>query len=148
MIERTFIILKPDCIQRGLSGEVIRRFEDKGLKIVALKMVLVSKEKAEYHYAEHKEKPFFRELVDFITSSPVIIMVLEGEDAIKMARKLSGATKAIDSEPGTIRGDFVLHTGQNIVHTSDSSESAKREVDNFFKNEEIVEYSRNIDKWI
>jgi len=133
MIERTFIILKPDCIQRGLSGEVIRRFEDKGLKIVALKMVLVSKEKAEYHYAEHKEKPFFRELVDFITSSPVIIMVLEGEDAIKMARKLSGATKAIDSEPGTIRGDFVLHTGQNIVHTSDSSESAKREVDNFFK---------------
>ncbi len=148
MAERTFIILKPDCVQRGLSGEVIKRFESKGLKIVGLKMVLVTSEKAAYHYAEHKEKPFFKELVDFITSSPVIVMVLEGDDAIKMARKLSGATKAIDAEPGTIRGDFVLHTGQNIVHTSDSPESAKREIDNFFKSDEIVEYSRNIDKWI
>ncbi|HPO50731.1 MAG TPA: nucleoside-diphosphate kinase, partial [Spirochaetota bacterium] len=89
MAERTFIILKPDCVQRGLSGEVIKRFESKGLKIVGLKMVLVTSEKAAYHYAEHKEKPFFKELVDFITSSPVIVMVLEGDDAIKMARKLS-----------------------------------------------------------
>jgi len=148
MLERTFIILKPDCIQRGLAGEVIGRFEQKGLKILGMKFLLVAKNKAEYHYAEHKEKPFFKELVDFITSSPVVVMVLEGEDAIKMARKLSGATKAIDAEPGTIRGDLVLHTGQNIVHTSDSPESAKREIDNFFNKEEIIEYSRNIDKWI
>ncbi len=148
MLEKTFIILKPDCIQRGLSGEVISRFEKKGLKIVGMKFLLVTKAKAEYHYAEHKEKPFFKELVDFITSSPVIVMVLEGEDAIKMARKLSGATKAIDAEPGTIRGDFVLHTGQNIVHTSDSPDSAKREIDNFFSKDEIIEYSKNIDKWI
>ena len=108
MLEKTFIILKPDCIQRGLSGEVISRFEKKGLKIVGMKFLLVTKAKAEYHYAEHKEKPFFKELVDFITSSPVIVMVLEGEDAIKMARKLSGATKAID-EPGTIRGFCITY---------------------------------------
>lgn len=148
MAERTFIILKPDCLQRGLSGEVISRFEKKGLKIVAMKLIKISRQKAEYHYAEHKEKPFFKELVDFITSSPVIIMTLEGDDAIKMARKLSGATKAIDAEPGTIRGDFVLHTGQNIVHTSDSAESAKREIENFFNSDEFVDYSRNIDAWI
>jgi nucleoside-diphosphate kinase len=147
-MERTFIILKPDCIQRGISGEIISRFEKKGLKIVGMKLLLVSKEKAEYHYAEHKEKPFFGELVDFITSSPVVVMVLEGDDAIKMARKLSGATKAIDAEPGTIRGDYVLHTGQNIVHTSDSEESAKREINNFFNEKEIVSYKRDFDKWI
>ena len=147
-MERTFIILKPDCIQRGLSGEIISRFEKKGLKIVGMKLILISKEKAEYHYAEHKEKPFFGELVSFITSSPVVVMVLEGDDAIKMARKLSGATKAIDAEPGTIRGDYVLHTGQNIVHTSDSVESAKREIDNFFNEKEIFSYNRDFDKWI
>jgi len=147
-MERTFIILKPDCIQRGLSGEIISRFEKKGLKIVGMKLILISKEKAEYHYAEHKEKPFFGELVSFITSSPVVVMVLEGDDAIKMARKLSGATKAIDAEPGTIRGDYVLHTGQNIVHTSDSVESAKREIDNFFNEKEILSYNRDFDKWI
>jgi len=147
-MERTFIILKPDCIQRGISGEIISRFEKKCLKIVAMKLILVSKEKAEYHYAEHKEKPFFGELVSFITSSPVVVMVLEGDDVIKMARKLSGATKAIDAEPGTIRGDYVLHTGQNIVHTSDSIESAKREIDNFFDVKEIISYNRDFDKWI
>ncbi len=147
-MERTFIILKPDCLQRGIAGEIISRFEKKGLKIVAMKLSLVAKEKAEYHYAEHKEKPFFGELVGFITSSPVVLMVVEGDDAIKMARKLSGATKAIDAEPGTIRGDFVIHTGQNVVHTSDSPESAKREIDNFFDAKEIVSYKREIDKWI
>jgi len=147
-MERTFIILKPDCIQRGISGEIISRFEKKGLKIVGMKLILISKEKAEYHYAEHKEKPFFGELVDFIISSPVVVIVLEGDDAIKMARKLSGATKAIDAEPGTIRGDYVLHTGQNIVHTSDSVESATREINNFFDEKEIISYKRDFDKWI
>ena len=147
-MERTFIILKPDCIQRGISGEIISRFEKKGLKIVGMKLILISKEKAEYHYAEHKEKPFFGELVDFIISSPVVVIVLEGDDAIKMARKLSGATKAIDAEPGTVRGDYVLHTGQNIVHTSDSVESATREINNFFDEKEIISYKRDFDKWI
>jgi len=149
-MEQTLIILKPDAIQRGIAGEIISRFEKKGLKIVAMKMAIISKEKAEYHYEEHKEKPFFKELVNFITSSPVILMVLEGEDAIKMARKLAGATKAIDAEPGTIRGDFVIHTcpGQNVVHTSDSPESAKREISNFFDKKEIISYQREIEKWI
>ncbi|OHD08783.1 MAG: nucleoside-diphosphate kinase [Spirochaetes bacterium GWC1_27_15] len=147
-MERTLVILKPDCLQRGISGEIISRFEKKGLKIVAMKLSLISKEKASYHYDEHKAKPFFGELVGFITSSPVILMVVEGDDAIKMARKLSGATKAIDAEPGTIRGDFVMHTGQNVVHTSDGPESAKREIENFFAKEEIIEYTRNIDQWI
>ena len=147
-MEQTLIILKPDAIQRGIAGEIISKFEKKGLKIVAMKMTLIPKEKAEYHYAEHKEKPFFNELVSFITSSPVILMVLEGDDAIKMARKLAGATKAIDAEPGTIRGDFVIHTGQNIVHTSDSADSAKREIENFFDKSEIISYKRDIDKWI
>lgn len=147
-MEQTLIILKPDAIQRKIAGEIISRFEKKGFKIVAMKMVLISKDKAEYHYAEHREKPFFKELVDFITSSPVILMVLEGEDAIKMARKLAGATKAIDAEPGTIRGDFVIHTGKNIVHTSDSSESAKREIENFFDKKEILSYTLDVDKWI
>ncbi len=147
-MEQTLIILKPDAIQRGICGEIISRFERKGFKIVGMKMALISKEKAEYHYAEHKEKPFFKELVDFITSSPVILMVLEGDDVIKMARKLAGATKAIDAEPGTIRGDFVIHTGQNVVHTSDSPESAKREIENFFEKKEILSYQRNVDKWI
>jgi len=147
-MEQTLIILKPDAIQRGISGEIISRFEKKGLKIVAMKMTLISREKAEYHYAEHKEKPFFKELVNFITSSPVILMVVEGDDAIKLARKLAGATKAIDAEPGTIRGDFVIHTGQNVVHTSDGPESAKREIENFFDKKEIFSYQREIDKWI
>lgn len=145
--ERTLIILKPDCVQRGLVGEVISRFENKGLKIVAMKFSTITQEKAEYHYAEHKEKSFFSELVGFITSSPVVLMVLEGENAITFARKLSGATKPVEAQPGTIRGDFVHTFNHNIVHTSDGIESAKREIETFFKSDEIIEYTRNIDSW-
>jgi nucleoside-diphosphate kinase len=148
MAERTTVILKPDCIQRGIAGEIISRFEKKGVKIAAMKMALLTKEKAEYHYAEHKGKPFFNELVSFITSSPVILIVLEGDGIIKLARKMAGATKVEDCEPGTIRGDYVSHTNRNIIHTSDSSESAEREIKNFFSKEEVLEYSRNIDSWI
>jgi nucleoside-diphosphate kinase len=148
MEERTLIILKPDCLQRGISGEIISKFEKKGFKFVAMKLASVSREKAEFHYAEHKEKPFYKELVDFITSSPVILMVLEGDNAVKLARKMAGSTKVEDSEPGTIRGDYVNHTNKNVIHTSDSIESAKREISNFFTKNDIIEYSRNFDAWI
>lgn len=148
MIERTLIILKPDCLQRGIAGEIISRFERKGLKIVAMKMSLLSREKAKQHYIEHETKPFFERLVNFISSSPVILMVVEGEGAIQFARKLAGETKAEDAVPGTIRGDYVLHTGSNIVHTSDSEESAKREIELFFIEDEIIIYKRNISTWI
>ncbi|HBD93901.1 MAG: nucleoside-diphosphate kinase [Spirochaetes bacterium GWF1_31_7] len=148
MEERSLILLKPDCLQRGITGEIITRFEKKGLKFVALKMLLISNEKAEYHYAEHRAKPFFKELVDFITSSPVVAMVVESEEAIRLARKLSGATKVEDAAPGTIRGDYVIHTSSNIVHTSDSKESAEREIANFFSPDEIVMYEKDIYHWI
>ena len=148
MTERTLIILKPDCLQRGIAGEIISRFERKGLKIVAMKMVMISRDKAQYHYGEHQGKDFFNSLIDFITSSPVILMVIEGDGAIMFSRKLAGATKAEDAIPGTIRGDYVLNTGTNIVHTSDSLESARREIENFFDPAEIIEYTRNIKVWI
>lgn len=148
MSEKTLVILKPDCLQRGIAGEIISRFEKKGLKIVAMKMLMVTKEQAEFHYAEHKEKPFFPELVTFITSSPVIVMVIDSDNAIKFCRQMAGATQAVDALPGTIRGDYVIHTSSNIVHTSDSPESAEREISNFFKAGEIIEYERDIYHWI
>jgi nucleoside-diphosphate kinase len=148
MEERSLVLLKPDCLQRGITGEIISRFEKKGLKFVAIKMLLVSKAQAEYHYEEHKDKPFFKELVDFITSSPVVGVVVQSEEAIRLARKLAGATKVEDAAPGTIRGDYVIHTASNIVHTSDSKDSAEREIANFFKPEEIIEYERDIYHWI
>lgn len=148
MIERTLVMLKPDCLQRGITGEIISRFERKGLKFVAMKMMSITMEKAEKHYAEHKGKPFYEELVSFITSSPIVAMVVESEDAIRLARKLSGATKVEDAAPGTIRGDFVIHTASNIVHTSDSKESAEREIANFFTDADIIDYVKDIYHWI
>jgi nucleoside-diphosphate kinase len=148
MNEKTLVILKPGCLQRGIAGEIISRFEKKGLKIAALKLDKISGEKAKVHYEEHAAKPFFQELVGFITSDPVILMVVEGDGAISITRKLAGATKVEDSLPGTIRGDFALHTGKNIIHASDGTESAKREISIFFKNEEIIEYKRNYEEWI
>lgn len=148
MQERTLIILKPDCLQRGIAGEIISRFERKGLKLTAMKMELITEETASSHYREHQGKSFFEELVGFITSSPVILMVIEGEGAILFSRRMAGATKAEDALPGTIRGDYVLHTGSNIVHTSDSVESAEREINLFFAGSEIFDYKRNIDWWI
>lgn len=148
MLERTLVILKPDCIQRGITGEILSRFEKKGLKFVAMKMIMISKEKAEYHYMEHKNKPFFNDLVEFIISSPCVVLVLEAENAIRIARKLAGATKVEDAAPGTIRGDYVIHIASNVVHTSDSPESAEREISNFFSSEELIVYKRDLYSWI
>lgn len=147
-MERTFVMVKPDGVQRGLIGEVISRLERKGLKIVAVKMLRIPREMAESHYAEHKEKPFFASLVDYITSGPVVAMVVEGRDAIKVVRKLVGATNPVEAAVGTIRGDFGLDVGRNVVHASDSPQSAEREISLFFAENEIVEYSRVDEPWI
>ncbi len=131
-MDRTLILVKPDAFARGLSGEIIARFERKGLKIVALRSMTVTRELAERHYAEHAERPFFGELVDFITSGPIVAMVLEGTDAVKAARQVIGATNPLEAATGSIRGDFAIEMGQNMVHGSDSPESAAREAGLFF----------------
>ena len=132
MAERTLILVKPDAFARNLTGEIIARFERKGLRIVALRHMTVTRDLAEQHYAEHAERPFFGELVDFITSAPIVAMVLEGQDAVKAARQVIGATNPLEAAPGSIRGDFAVQTGQNMVHGSDSPESAARESALFF----------------
>jgi nucleoside-diphosphate kinase len=131
-MDRTLILVKPDAFARSLSGEIIARFERKGLKIVALRHMTVTRELAEQHYAEHAERPFFGELVDFITSGPILAMVLEGPDAVRAARQLIGATNPLEAAPGSIRGDFAIEMGTNMVHGSDSPESAAREASLFF----------------
>ena len=131
-MSRTLILVKPDAFARGLTGEIIARFENKGLRIVALKHMTVTEDLAKQHYAEHDGKPFFGELVEFITSGPIVAMVLEGEQAIRAARQVIGATNPLEAAPGSIRGDFALEVGQNMVHGSDSDESAAREVALFF----------------
>ena len=131
-MDRTLILVKPDAFARGLTGEIVARFERKGLKIVALRHMTVGRELAERHYAEHAERPFFGELVDFITSAPIVAMVLEGANAVPAARQLIGATDPLEAAPGSIRGDFAVQTGQNMVHGSDSPESAARESALFF----------------
>ncbi len=131
-MDRTLILVKPDAFARSLTGEVIARFERKGLRIVALRHMTVAVELAERHYAEHSEKPFFGELVEFITSGPIVAMVLEGTDAVKAARQAIGATNPLDAAPGSIRGDFAIEMSQNMVHGSDSPESAAREAALFF----------------
>ena len=136
-IEKTFILVKPDGVKKNLVGNILARFEAKGLKIVALKMIVAPKEVAATHYAELKENPFFGELVDFITSSPLVAAVIEGENAIKAVRQLNGATNPLEAVPGSIRGDYALTIGENIVHGSDSPEAAAREIANWFKPEEI-----------
>jgi nucleoside-diphosphate kinase len=131
-VTRTLILVKPDAFARGLSGEIIARFERKGLQIIALRAMTVSRELAEHHYAEHAERPFFGELVDFITSGPIVAMVLEGTDAVTAARQVIGATNPLEAATGSIRGDFAVQVGQNLVHGSDSEESAARESALFF----------------
>ena len=131
-MSRTLILVKPDAFARGLTGEIIARFERKGLKIVALKHMTVDEALAKQHYAEHEGKPFFEELVSFITSGPLVAMVLEGHEAVKAARQVIGATNPLEAATGSIRGDFALEVGQNMVHGSDSDESAEREVALFF----------------
>ena len=131
-MERTLILVKPDAFARNLSGEIIARFERKGLTLAALNLETLSREIAEQHYAEHNGKPFFTELVEFITSGPLVAMVLEGESAVEAARQVIGATNPLQSSPGSIRGDFAISIGQNMVHGSDSAESAAREAHLFF----------------
>ncbi len=131
-MDRTLILVKPDAFARGLTGEILSRFERKGLQIVALRHMTVTRELAESHYAEHSERPFFGELVEFITSGPIVAMVLEGPEAVRAARQVIGATDPLEAATGSIRGDFALEVGQNMVHGSDSPESAARESELFF----------------
>lgn len=147
-MEKTFVMLKPDAIQRNLAGEIISRFEKRGLKLAAMKMLIIGNEMAERHYGEHKGKPFFQSLVNFITSGPVIAMILEGQNAVQVARKMMGSTDPQGAEPGTVRGDYALFTGNNIVHGSDSAESAAREIDLFFSPAEIVSYKKDLETWV
>jgi nucleoside-diphosphate kinase len=147
-LQRTFVAIKPDGVQRGLAGEIISRFERKGLKLVGMKFMQVSKELAENHYGEHKGKPFFDGLVSFITSGPIVAMVWEGKDAIAICRNLIGATNPSTAAPGTIRGDLALEIGRNMVHGSDSPDSAKREVGIFFSDKELVDWNRTNQPWI
>ncbi len=148
MRERTLVLLKPDALHRRLVGEIILRFEKKGLKIVAMKMLWVSRELAEKHYKVHKGKPFYESLLDYITSGPIIAMVLEGESAIKVVRNLMGKTNGVEAAPGTIRGDYSVSIQNNLVHGSDSPESAEREISLFFKPQEILEYRLVDEVWI
>ena len=147
-MERTFVMVKPDGVQRGLVGEVISRIERKGLKIVALKMVQITHGKAREHYAEHKEKPFFSSLIDYITSGPVVAMVVEGKEAVTVVRNLVGKTNPTEADPGTIRGDLAMDIGRNVVHASDSLNSADREIGIFFSDDEIIDYRKFDEIWV
>lgn len=147
-MERTLIILKPDAVQRGLCGEILARLEKKGLQIVGMKMMKISPQLAETHYAMHKGKPFYEPLVRFMTSSPVIVIALAGKDAITIARKMMGATFGSKAEPGTIRGDYGVSNSFNLIHGSDSPESAQRELGLFFKPEELLDWTPTIQGWV
>ncbi len=147
-IEKTFVMLKPSTVARAMIGKVVERIEDKGLKIVAMKLTSVTQEKAAKLYAIHKGKPFYTELVKFITSGPIVAMVIEGDEAIKVVRKLVGATNAKEAEPGTIRGDFALSNQKNAVHASDSAENAKCEMEIFFSEEEVLDYKRSDEEMV
>lgn len=147
-MERTYLMVKPDGVQRSLAGEIISRFEKRGFKIIGLKMLQISRATAEKHYGEHAGKPFFAGLVDFITSGPVVAMVLEGSGVISAAREMMGATNPLKAAPGTIRGSFGIDMGRNIIHGSDSPESALREISLFFREDELFSYNRDVDRWI
>ena len=147
-MEKTLVLVKPDGVQRGLVGKIIGRLENKGFRLVALKIMKVSRKLAEEHYGEHVDKPFFGDLVRFITSSPIVAMAIEGENAVQVVRTTMGLTNPQEATPGTIRGDFGLTIGMNLIHGSDSGESAARELDLFFQPSEILEYSKDIERWI
>ncbi len=147
-MERTFLMIKPDGVQRNLVGEIIQRFEAKGFTLVGLKMMQVSSELAEKHYAVHKERPFFPSLVNFITSSPVVAMVWQGEGVIASARKIIGATNPLNAEPGTIRGDFGISVGRNLIHGSDGPDTAKDEVSLWFSDAELANWTPAITPWV
>jgi len=147
-MERTFVMVKPDGVQRQLAGKIVGSFERRGLKIVGLKLLRITPELAGRHYAEHRDKPFFQGLVEFITSGPVVVMVLEGKDCIAMVREMMGATDPLKSAPATIRGRYGIDIGRNLVHGSDSPASAGREIALFFNAEELLDYKLDIHRWI
>jgi nucleoside-diphosphate kinase len=147
-VQRTLLLVKPDGVQRQLVGRVLTRFEERGLKIVGLKLVQTDRALAEQHYAVHREKPFFQGLVDFITSAPLVAAALEGPNAIAVVRAMNGATRPHEAEPGSIRGDFALETAQNLVHASDSPENAEAELALWFRPEELLRYEREVDRWV
>ncbi len=147
-MEQTLVIIKPDAVQRGLIGEIVRRFERRGLRVVGMKLIQITPELAERHYAVHKGKPFYEGLIHYITSSPVVVMVLEGNDAIEIVRRTMGATNPANAAPGTIRADLGVEIGRNLVHGSDGPETAAFEIPLFFSEKEILSYTRDMDRWI
>jgi nucleoside-diphosphate kinase len=147
-MERTLVLVKPDGVQRGLIGEIIRRLEARGLKLVALKLMRIDRPLATRHYAEHVGKHFYDGLLRFITSGPVVAMVVEGREAVTVVRSLMGATDPLKAGPGTIRGDLALDLGMNVIHGSDSSARAKDEISLFFRDDELLDYERTADRWI
>ena len=147
-MEKSLVLIKPDAMQRGLAGEIVTRLERKGLKIIAMKMLQMDKNLAQRHYAIHKGKVFFDRLVDFITSSPTIAIVFQGKDAVDVIRRTMGETDPVKAQAGTIRGDFGLDIEHNLIHGSDSAENASKEIELFFSTEEIIDYHKDINKWI
>lgn len=147
-MERTLVIIKPDGVQRGLSGEILKRFEDRGFRFAGLKMIHIDRALAERHYAVHKGKFFYEELVNYITSGPVIVCVVEGPNAIGVVRAMVGATRPNEAAPGTIRGDYALTGLRNLVHASDAPDTAAAEIDLYFTKDELLVYTRDVDRWI
>lgn len=148
MTERTLVLIKPDGVQRLLVGRILARYEERGLKLVGLKLMSVDRDLAERHYAVHREKPFFRGLVEFITSGPLVAAALEGPNAIAIVRAMNGATRPHEAAPGSIRGDFAVETAQNLVHASDGAETAEAELSLWFRDGELLDYGREIDRWV
>jgi nucleoside-diphosphate kinase len=147
-VERTLVLVKPDAMQRGLAGEILSRLERRGLRVVALRLLQMDEAMARRHYAEHEGKRFYEELISYITACPIIAAVFEGSGAVEVVRKTIGATNPAEAEPGTIRGDLALETGRNLIHGSDSPQSAKREIALFFREEELLSYARDVDRWL
>ncbi len=147
-MERTLVIIKPDAVQRGLVGEIVGRFEQRGLKIVGMKLIQIDEALARRHYSVHEGKPFFAGLIKYITSAPVVVMVIEGNRAIEMVRHTMGATNPLNAAPGTIRADLATDIGRNLVHGSDGPETAAREIALFFGENEIISWQRDTDRWI
>ena len=148
MIERTLVLVKPDGVQRLLTGRILGRYEERGLKLVGLKLMRIDRDLAERHYAVHREKPFFTGLVDFITSGPLVAAVLAGPNAIAIVRAMNGATRPHEAAPGSIRGDFAVETAQNLVHASDSVDTATAEIELWFDAAELLDYDREVDRWV
>ncbi len=147
-MERTLVIVKPDGVQRGLIGEVLKRLENRGLKLVGLKLMSVGQDLARRHYAVHTGKPFFEPLISYITSAPVVVAVFEGKDAVAAVRSTVGATNPVQAAPGSIRGDLAVEIGRNLIHASDSLDTARSEVALFFQEGELMDWSRDVDRWI